>query len=171
MIRQLYIDPSLSATGYAIFYGNKIKKVGCIKTESEWKMRKTSKGVDRLRRLTYINSIIVDIMQRYNISFVASELPHGSQSAAAAVSLGLITGNIKGICDALDIPIEWYGEWMSKKAVLGKFEGTKEEMIKSIDAIYNVHWQKAKYKNEAIADAIAIRHTALCMSPILKYLL
>ena len=43
-------------------------------------------------------------------------------------------------------------------------------MIDKIDSLYDVPWYDTKYKDEAIADAMAIYHVATKQSEILKIL-
>jgi Holliday junction resolvasome RuvABC endonuclease subunit len=82
--------------------------------------------------------------------------------------IGIATGIGQTMSDALGIPIEWYSEGDSKKAVLHKQSATKQEMIDAITKLYNVPWTKVKYINEAVADALAIHYAASLQSSTLK---
>jgi len=72
------------------------------------------------------------------------------------------------MADCKGLPIDWYGESDAKKHLLNKRSATKEETIKAISKIYNIPWTGVKYKDEAIADAMAIYHVAKSQSPLLK---
>jgi Holliday junction resolvasome RuvABC endonuclease subunit len=77
---------------------------------------------------------------------------------------------VQTISDTLEIPVEWYSEMDSKKFVLGKKAAVKSEMIEAIKKLYDVPWKNIKYHDEAVADAIAVYHTAVGLSPTLKLL-
>ncbi len=163
-------DPSLRGWGWAVLsVGSDVLEAGCIKTESEHKKKRIRKGDDNIRRISEIVLKLLDVIRTYNVTFIVSELPHGSQNAAAATMIGIVTGIAQTIADTLDLPIEWFSEADAKKAVLGKKAGTKEEMIRAINKRYlNVPWPGAGYKNEAIADALAIHFVAKQQSSTLK---
>ena len=162
-------DPSMTAWGWCVVDAktNFIYSAGCIKTNSENKVRRIRKGDDTIRRIQEINHQLIHIIKVYNIKFIVSELPHGSQNASAAVMLGLVTGTIQTMADVLEIPIDWYSEADAKKHLLNKRSATKKETIDAIDKIYKVNWTKVKYKDEAIADALAVYHVARSQSSIL----
>jgi len=82
----------------------------------------------------------------------------------------MVTGMLQTIADCLNIPIEWYSEGDSKKALLNKRSATKDETIGAIKALYKVPWKGIKYHDEAVADAMSIYHTALQQSSTLKLL-
>jgi len=162
-------DPSITAWGFAILNNhNEILEIGCIKTQTEGKKRRIRKGDETTRRVSEINQRLLEVIRKYNVNYILSELPHGSQSASAAVMIGIATGIGQTMSDALGIPIEWYSEGDSKKAVLHKQSATKQEMIDAITKLYNVPWTKVKYINEAVADALAIHYAASLQSSTLK---
>lgn len=167
----LACDPSMTAFGWVVLdYSRDILESGCIKTESGHKKLRIRKGDDTIRRITEVNTVLIDVIQRHHISYIVSELPHGSQSAAAAEMLGIVKGIIQAIADCHKLGIEWYSEGDSKKALFGDGKKTvsKDETIKAINKIYNVVWPGAKYRNEAVADALAVHHVACVQSPVLK---
>lgn len=166
----LTMDPSLSAWGYAVVDGNgSILDAECIKTESQAKKRRIRKGDDRVRRISEINQQLLDIIGKYQVNYLLSELPHGSQTANAAVMVGVVAGIVQSFSDILNIPIELYYEGDAKKALLNRQSATKQEIIDEIDTLYNVPWTKAKFRNEAIADSLAIYHAACKQSQFLMF--
>lgn len=163
-------DPSFTAWGYAIIKDSKIIESGCIKTAPENKKSRIRKSDDTVRRISEINKILLELIRRHGVDFILSEAPHGSQNASAAVMIGIVAGMIQTISDTLEIPVEWYSEMDSKKFVLGKKAAVKSEMIEAIKKLYDVPWKNIKYHDEAVADAIAVYHTAVGLSPTLKLL-
>ena len=167
--RILTNDPSFTAWGWAVVdnYGI-VENTGCIKTEPESKKRRIRKGDDTIRRISEINFELLKLIRENNISCILSELPHGSQNASAAVMVGAVAAIVQTISDVFGIPVEWYSEQDAKKHMLGKKSATKQEMIDAVSKWYKVGWKGIKYKDEAVADAMAIYHVARFQSSLLK---
>ena len=114
-------DPSFTAWGWAVIdKDNKIIDCGCIKTAPEQKKRRIRASDDRERRSIEITTKLIKLIQKYDISFIISESPHGSQNARAAIMIGIVTGIITAISCCMEIPIETYSEQDAKKVLLGK---------------------------------------------------
>lgn len=165
-------DPSITAWGVVVIdLTGKVLDVVCIKTSSEAKARRIRKGDDTVRRVSEVVHALLEVEKAYNIRFMVSELPHGSQSASAAVMIGIVTGVAQTFADCFNIPIEWYSEGDSKKCLLGKRSATKNETKVAISKLYNVPWTGVGYKDESIADAMSIYHLAKIQSTTLIMLL
>jgi len=157
----LAIDPSLTAFGYVVMRSHRVVTAGCIKTQSNAKKLRIRVGDDRMARIALINRQLRALFKQYNIVLIVAELPHGSQSAVAATALGIVAGAVQTIADFTETPIEWYSEQDAKKCMLGKTTAQKHEMITAVTNLYG-SFQKTniKYRDEAMADAISIYHTA-----------
>jgi Holliday junction resolvasome RuvABC endonuclease subunit len=173
-MRVLTNDPSITAWGWAVVeFKNAIPSVldsGCIKTSSEATKRRIRKSDDRVRRFEIISRELQNIHKEYNLAWVLSELPHGSQSASAAVMIGATAGILTafGVCN--ELPIEWFSEGDAKKHLLGKRNAAKLEIINAIKNVYGESWYTdTKYIDEAVADALAIFHAGKDLSPALKH--
>lgn len=167
----LACDPSMTAFGWVVLdFQRNILESGCIKTESESKKLRIRKGDDTIRRITEMVETIVNVIEKNHVTYIVSELPHGSQSASAADMLGIVKGIVQTISICKNIGIEWYSEGDSKKALHGDGKKTvsKADTIKAINKIYKVVWPGAKFRNEAVADALAVHHVACIQSPVLK---
>lgn len=165
-------DPSMTAWGWAVIYKDQVIDSGCIKTQPDHKKKRIRKSDDTLRRISDINSILLGIIEKYQVCFIVSEAPHGSQNASAAVMVGMVAGILQTLADVLNIPIEWYSEMDSKKALLGKKSASKNETIQAIKNIYSsLKFKNIKYHDEAVADAMSIYFTACKLSPTLKMIL
>jgi len=163
-------DPSITAWGYAVLNAQgKVLTSGCIKTEPQAKKLRIRKGDDTIRRVSEINQQLLSIIKQYEVSYLLSELPHGSQNAAAARMIGIVTGIVQTISDVFQIGVEWYSENDAKKAVSGKRNVTKQQMIEIIKTHYQMKWTGVKYKDEAVADALAIHYTACQQSSVLQF--
>lgn len=163
-------DPSFTAWGWCVIKNNMVLECGCVKTAPENTKTRIRKSDDTVRRISEINKILLGVIRTHGVDFILSEAPHGSQNASAAVMIGIVAGMIQTISDTLEIPVEWYSEMDSKKFVLGKKAAVKSEMIEAIKKLYDVPWKNIKYHDEAVADAIAVYHTAVGLSPTLKLL-
>jgi len=166
----LACDPSLTAFGFSIIneVDDTIVEVGCIKTSPEQKRKRIRKSDDTLRRASELIQELLRVIRKYDVKYIVNESPHGSQNANAAVMIGLCAGIICTLSEALDIPLETYSENDSKKQVLGKNAATKKEMIEAIDKLYKVPWTKVGFRDEAIADSLAVYTVAKRQSQTLK---
>lgn len=165
-------DPSLTAWGYAVIDENHVvTRHGAIKTESMAKKLKIRKGDDMIRRLSEIIIELLTVMDENAVRLIVSELPHGSQNAAAARMIGAVTGLLQAIATVKGIPIEWYSECDAKKALTGRRSVAKNETIQHIKKHYNIVFAGVKWIDQAVADAMAVYHVARQQSQILKYLM
>jgi len=169
--RIITIDPSLTGFGFVVIgKGEKILKTGVVKTKPADKKLRVRKGDDTVRRVREISNALLHTIQKYEIALIVSEQPHGSQSAVSMKMVGLMLGLIENMSVCLNIPIEWYLEGECKKTLLGKRSAGKGEIIDKVKELYRVNWYNTKYKDEAIADAIAVYHHAKHYSQIIKYI-
>ena len=162
-------DPSFTAWGWAaITPGGRILETGCIKTESKSKMLRIRKGDDRVRRTSEICLELLRVIHKYDVDLIVSELPHGSQNASAAVMIGIVIGILQTIAETETIAIEWYSEVDAKQSVLNKRSAVKKEMIDAITKLYKVPWMGVGYRDEAVADALAVFHVACEQSSMIR---
>jgi Holliday junction resolvasome RuvABC endonuclease subunit len=162
-------DPSFTAWGWAVLDNDaNIIDCGCIKTAPEQKKRRIRTSDDRTRRTVEITQELLRLIRKYNIKYILTEAPHGSQNASAAVMIGITTGVLTAISECLEIPLESYNEQDSKKCLLGKKAATKQETLDAIEKLYDVPFTGIAYRDEAIADAIAVYHVAIRLSQTLK---
>lgn len=167
----LSCDPSIRAWGWSVINedGN-IIDCGCIKTEPSAKKLKIRKGDDRTRRVSEINTQLLNIISKYDIQLIISEQPHGSQSAVSAIMIGIVLGVLQTLSNSFDIPIEWYSEGDCKNNLLGKRNASKNEVKQKINTLFpKVKWTNIGYKDEAIADSLAVYHLAKYTSSIIKF--
>jgi Holliday junction resolvasome RuvABC endonuclease subunit len=168
----LALDPSLRAFGFAVINAaGEVLETGCIKTEPQYKKLRTRVGDDRCRRISELNNQLLTIIGKHNIQYIVSEQPHGSQSAGSAIMVGITLGIIQTLSDTLDIGVEWYSETDAKKALLNKNSASKKETIEAIKQLYSVKWDNVKYKDEAVADALAVHNVAMKQSNVLKLMI
>ncbi len=166
----LACDPSIRGWGIAVVTAKgKVLFGDCIKTKPTDKKLRIRKGDDSIRRIEEINARLLWAIQTYKVKYIVSELPHGSQSSSAADAIGMCKGIMQTMAQTLDIPIDWFNESDAKKALLRKETATKAETINAITKEYKVPWTGVKYKDEAVADAMAIYHVATKQSSFLQF--
>ena len=168
--RILACDPSLTAWGWAVMSGHQIKATGVIVTKPNAKKLRIRVGDDDVRRTGEIISQLGKIIDRYNVTYIVTELPHGSQNSRGAIMIGIVLGVLQSFNILRNIPVEWYSEADAKKALLGKISASKQETIDAIDKLYDVCWLDTKYVDEAVADALAIYNCAEQDSPTIKFM-
>jgi Holliday junction resolvasome RuvABC endonuclease subunit len=164
-------DPSMTAWGWAVVtqYG-KVIEAGAIKTAPSPQKLHIRKGDDRIRRIKEINEQLLDIIETHNVKFIISEQPHGSQSAVAAIMIGMTAGIVQTIGDCREIAVEWFSEAEAKKSISGRRSVGKDEMVDLISKKYDVIWRGVKWHDQAVADAMAVYHAASQQSELLKLL-
>ena len=165
-------DPSMNAWGWVVLnqWGKVIDR-GVIKTEPKAKLLRIRKGDDNARRIREMNSTLIEVVKKYDVQYLLSELPHGSQSAVAAFMLGAAISIMDTISSCFNIGVEWYNEGDCKENISGKKSlGSKNEMVRLIKQKYKVKWFGADWKDQGIADALAVYDVAKQQSSTLKFL-
>lgn len=148
--------------------GKKVIDYGCIKTEPDNSKKRIRKSDDRIRRLNEITRELMRVHEKHQIDWIVAEAPHGSQSAVAAIMIGATAGLMSTFAMCYSLPIEWYSEGDAKKFLSGKRSVAKTRMIELISSHYGTQWiEKVKYKDEAVADALAVFHVAINQSAAL----
>lgn len=166
----LTCDPSFTAWGWAVLQGHMVQASGVIVTKPEAKKRKIREGDDRSRRTREIIQQLSAIIDKYGVTFIVAEQPHGSQNAKAAIMMGVVVGILESFNVIRNIPLEWYSENDAKKNLLGRLSATKRQVIDAIADLYKVNWTGTKYVDEAVADALAVYFCAEQNSPTIKYM-
>ena len=81
-------DPSITAWGWAVVNAKgRVLETGCIKTAPEQKKRRIRKSDDTTRRASAIIQKLLSLIKKYNVEYLLSERPHGSQNASAALKI------------------------------------------------------------------------------------
>lgn len=167
-------DPSVTAWGWAVVQlaggRSRILDTGCIKTKPEYKKKRIRKSDDTVRRFKEISDKLVELHKKHDLDWVLSEAPHGSQSASAAIMIGGVAGVLAMYSSAHDLPIEWYSEGDCKKHLCGERSLSKQATVDMIVDIYGDSWLRGiKYKDQAVADALAVFHAGRDSSQALIY--
>lgn len=169
-------DPSLTAFGIVVLRNNLVIDHGVVATKPEAKKRKIREGDDMVRRTRELLQALVRVINKHNVTYIVTELPHGSQNSRGAIMIGIVMGIMESMNTLRNIPVEYYSEADAKKAVVGRISATKKQIIEAVDELYEVKWQykpsgkPLEYYNEAVADALAIYYCAECSSPTLKFM-
>lgn len=167
-------DPSMTAWGWVIIdWQGQVLDAGCITTKPEAKKKRIRKGDDNVRRTGEIVYELKRIINKYNVNYLLTELPHGSQSYNGATMIGRTEGIMETISQVLEIGIEWYSENDAKKFLFGKKAISKNEMVEKVKELLGdkmQKWTNVQYIDQAMADALAIYLVAKNQSSTLKLL-
>ena len=156
----LALDPALVNTGVVVFRDSQVIHTETIKMSSEFDGVAKWMGMQEeyAQRLNYI-------LLTYTPDAVASEYPHGSQSANAVKSLATVSGVISGLCTAHGIPCSFYMEYDVKRVLFGRSKDvTKKQMMDRVLGIFERFSYIPKIKGKPptvnsfqhIADALGV---------------
>jgi len=165
-------DPSLTAWGWSVYdtISKRIISYGVFKTAPSPKKLKIRKGDDRVRRVQELSENLLKVIKEYRVDYIISELPHGSQSAVAAVMIGLCIGVLQSLSTSLSIPIEWYYEMDCKSMIFGRRDVSKEQVMSKMytEFALPISPPKTMVEKEAVADSLSILYTAMRCSEVIK---
>lgn len=126
----LACDPGFNNYGCSILdqYGTVID-AGTIQTsKAKKKLLRTSD--DDVQRITYITERLSDIINHYDIKGVLAELPpSGGQNSAAVKGLAMAVALSTALFTACNLPVEWATPEEVKRAMTGKKNASKEDMM------------------------------------------
>ncbi len=148
-----------------------IVNLSIVKTE-KGKEKQVRKASDDLQRAEDIASVIIPLVQRNKVVF--TEVPSGSQSAAAMKAYGLVLG-ILACVRALGIPLIEVSPLEVKKSFTGNKNATKDDMIvKAVELYPEANFPRCRGRitdsAEHVADAIAAIHAGVD-TPLFKSLI
>jgi len=154
----LALDPSKSATGWAIMRNNKLLDVGCFKF-SPTKNQK-SKIDEYVEFYVNYNEFLHRLCRENWVEEVCSEYPHGTQSYTAATALQIVKDSVCNLKVNLNIPVHFYTEAECKKTYYGKSKGIEKDLtVKEMTVAFaDYGWVpcKTKYIDQAVADALLV---------------
>jgi crossover junction endodeoxyribonuclease RuvC len=155
----LGIDPSFCATGLAAIglspTGERILETGVIRTAPQHKKRHILVGDDDARRVTEIAQGIDAWIRKYAPVAIVVEAPAGSKHARAARALALSVGTVITTAVLRGIPLVQVQPLDVKRAVCGRKNAAKEEMIAAVEQRFpEVKWPSPASVVEHAADAI-----------------
>lgn len=152
----LTIDPSFSATGWALVNGVTVVDSGCFRLPKVSAKSKTAEKIGKQKE--YLSQIYA--LFGTTPSMVYCEYPHGGQDLNAAWSFAVTTGAVIAAARHFNVPVYFCLESQAKKALLGRSKNViKAETRQKIVAYFGKYGyieDKRKYVAEAVADALAV---------------
>lgn len=129
----LACDPGYGNYGCSVIdqYGTVID-VGTIQTaKAKKKLLRTAD--DDVQRITYITEQLSKVIRHYDVKGVLSELPpSGGQSSVAVKGLAMAVALSTALFSAHNLPVEWATPEEVKKALTGKKNASKEDMMLAV---------------------------------------
>ena len=167
-MRNLALDPSYRATGWAVFDDMKLEDYGVITTSRDATARYVME--DNIRRDTIIWRDLNQLM-RFIDGDVIAEMPSGgAQSAHAAGGMARVSGVVVASCLSAGLNLIPLTASVCQKKTYGKCLKSEKKSA-SIRYVTNLYPQLAglpKYKAEHICDAIAAYLAADSMDLVRK---
>lgn len=128
----LACDPGYNNFGCSIIdqYGNVID-VGTIRTtKAKKKLLRTAD--DDVQRITYLTKNLSKVIHHYDVKGVLSELPpSGGQNSVAVKGLSMAVALSTALFAECNLPVEWATPEEVKRALTGKTNASKEDMMKA----------------------------------------
>lgn len=124
----LSLDIALSNTGWVLWERGEMIDCGVVRTEKN-KKKTVRTADDNADRAALLSAFICTLLRSWSITGVLGELPSGSQNARAANQLGIALGAVVGAATAYQMPCEWCSQQEVKKAVSGRKNASKDEII------------------------------------------
>jgi len=162
----LCLDPGFSNFGCSVINQHgRVVDLGTIQTQKT-KNKLLRVADDDVQRITHIAAKLTELVNKYNIQGVLAELPpSSSQSASAAKSLGMAVALTTTLFTTLNIPVEWATPAEVKKAMTGKENASKTEMMMTACKKYG--WQTSQ-KNVFSKKTGKLQRTDMVYYPIGK---
>ena len=153
----LCLDIGFRNTGWVVFDKGKARVWGCIRTQ------KTKVKTDRVSDdNAYCAGVIARELKRVvednKCDAVIGELPtSGSISSRPAHQMGIALGIVAGFVEVMGLPVEWVTPTDVKKAVTGKRNASKDEIMDRVRKKFSdCNFMKTKAEFEHIADACGV---------------
>tara|TARA_Y100001963_G_scaffold147980_1_gene225070 strand:- start:214 stop:756 length:543 start_codon:yes stop_codon:yes gene_type:complete len=154
--RILAIDAGYTCMGFAVYdikLGGWVE-CGTIETKKSHVRQHIRAADDHARRC----GLLMDgLMKISRVSAVVCELPTGgTKNARAASCMASASAVVASYVRSKRLPVEWTTPRQGKLALAGRVGARKVEMIEAAMQIApNLDWPPAKFRREAIADAMA----------------
>lgn len=134
----LACDPGYSNYGCSVIdqYGTVID-IGTIQTsKAKNKLLRTSD--DDVQRITYITEQLSKVIHHYDVKGVLAELPpSGGQSSVAVKGLAMAVALSTALFSECGLPVEWATPEEVKRALTGKRNASKEDMMQAVCKKYD----------------------------------
>jgi Holliday junction resolvasome RuvABC endonuclease subunit len=134
----LVLDVAFAKLGWSIFADGAPIDCGVITTEKS--KEKIGAADDRVRRCQIQAEALKTICEKYNVKGVLAELPGGAQDANAAIAFGLALGTLGAFLQFMALPIESATPHAVKKALAGKGNASKAEMMEAACEKFGGSW-------------------------------
>ncbi|MFH0996412.1 MAG: crossover junction endodeoxyribonuclease RuvC [Pseudomonadota bacterium] len=129
------LDIAFKNIGWTLWENKHPIMAGVIQTEKT-QNKQTRVCDDNAYRCSVAARTLHEIIRRHSVKAIIGESPMGSQSAAAAKSAGLAIGLVATTACLLDLPIEFCTPDAVKKAVTGRKDASKDDIMDRVIELY-----------------------------------
>ena len=153
----LCLDIGFRNTGWVTFEKGLLRGWGCIRTEKT-KKKITRVSDDNAYCAQSIALALKSIVESLKCCGVIGELPtSGSIAARPANQMGIALGVVASLVSVMSLPVEWVTPTDVKKAVVGKRNASKEEVMEAVRRKFpRCDFPESKTEFEHIADACGV---------------
>jgi Holliday junction resolvasome RuvABC endonuclease subunit len=151
----LALDVGFKNMGWVLIDKGVIKNCGVITTEKS-KNKQCRVADDRAWRSAELATKLDDLLRDQFVDGIVAEAPSGgAQNARAMAMMNMGLAIVSCVAALREVPIEWSTPQEGKKAMCGKNNASKEEMMQAARDLYPGYmFPKAAGTFEHIADAI-----------------
>jgi Holliday junction resolvasome RuvABC endonuclease subunit len=151
----LALDVGFRNMGWVLIDKGKIKSCGVITTKKS-KNKQTRVADDRAWTSAELAKDLYDLIISNSVKAVVAEAPSGgAKNARAMAMMNMALAIVASVCCILAIPVEWSTPQEGKKAMCGKNNASKEQMMNEAREQFPSRlYPIANVKFEHIADAI-----------------
>lgn len=152
----LALDPSFTATGWALIRDDMILACRCIRTTPNHRRRGIRVADDDAERTQYLARELHRLIGANGVKGIIAELPSaGAKGARAIACMARAAAIVQSVAAVLQVPSEWVTPAEVKKAAGGAKNASKEDVERGILA----RWPDAplpdlKCEREHVCDAL-----------------
>lgn len=151
MIRVLGVDPGFAQAGWSVIQvelGSQVSlsgrqaqrssviAAGRFQTEKSAKKLKVNVGDDDWRRTKELASMLVNVIQDYDIKLVCMESMSSPPNSMTSKKIAFFIGAVAAICQVLDVPCTQITPKRIKKMLCGRINVTDEKIREALDELY-----------------------------------
>lgn len=165
----LGIDPGMASLGYSVLtLDGELVNAGVIRTEKINKKQKNFHAVSSdVERLRYILRALKRVLADHEIKLMAIEMPsfHPKFAKQVVRQISLVWGAMVGLSEEIRCPIVQVSPQEARKNLLGKSQGSKEDLQKALcGKLKHASYFAEKFpatQREHLFDACAVAFAAI----------
>ena len=152
----LGVDPGFASVGYAVLRleseGETLLRLGVVRTEKAAAKRNVKASEDNVSRARELAEAFQGLLDAHDIRLICAETMSYPRNSASAAKMALCWGVLAAISQQRGIPIVQATPQEVKKAVTGKKDASKEEVMAAVRRVHPVLEAPAGKRPPLLAD-------------------